>query len=124
MLECLFPPDVDALSINIPCGATPDTPWRLTRLSRRRYFIPTPPDRSSGTGRPGYRMIENTQQAEPQSDVRALMVDHVVSVTPLSLDLTSRVDLDALASWLGAKQVECLGIPGLTPFLLVAPQVA
>jgi 5'-nucleotidase len=124
MLECVFPPDVDALSINIPCDATPDTPWRLTGLSRRRYFVPTPPDRSNGTGRPGYKMIENTRQAEPRSDVMALMVDRLVSVTPLSLDLTSRVDLDTLAPWLGAKQEERLGIPGLTPFLLVAPQVA
>jgi 5'-nucleotidase len=124
LLECVLPSDVDALSVNIPCDATPDTPWRLTRLSRRRYFIPTPPDRSNGKGRPGYKLIEDMQQAEPESDVRALMVDRVVSVSPLSLDLTSRVDFDTLAPWLGARQVECLDIPGLTPFLLVAPQVA
>ena len=34
-------------------------------------------------------------EIEPDSDVYALKVDRVVSVTPLSLDLTSRIDLEA-----------------------------
>ena len=32
-------------------------------------------------------------QVTPDSDVHTLMFDRLVSVTPLSLDLTSRVDL-------------------------------
>jgi 5'-nucleotidase len=94
------PWDVDALNVNVPAIATRDTLWRLTRLSRRRYFIPTPPDRANGAGRPGYKMLENIEWTEPESDVWAVMVDRVVSVTPLSLDLTSRVDFDSLAAWL------------------------
>jgi 5'-nucleotidase len=86
--------DVDVLNVNIPASATPDTPWRLTRLSRRRYFLPVPPNRSAGDGRLGYRLIENLAQAEPESDIRTLMVDRKVSLTPLSLDLTSRIDFD------------------------------
>lgn len=77
-------------------GATPGTPWRLTRLSRRRYFLPVPPDRSAGDGRPGYKLIENLTRAEPGSDIRAVMVDRVVSVSPLSLDLTSRIDFETV----------------------------
>jgi 5'-nucleotidase len=37
---------------------------------------------------------------EEDSDVHALRVDRVVSITPLSLDQTSRVDPQALTQWL------------------------
>jgi broad specificity polyphosphatase/5'/3'-nucleotidase SurE len=39
---------------------------------------------------------------EPDSDVYAVRVAREVSVTPLSLDMTSRVDLEQLARRLGA----------------------
>jgi hypothetical protein len=52
------------------------------------------PDRANGEGRPGYRLIENVKRAEPGSDIHTLLVDRMVSVTPLSLDLTSRIPLD------------------------------
>ena len=104
MLAGASPWDVDVLSINVPADATRDTPWRLTRLSRQRYYVPTPPDRANGVGRPGYKMVENVHRTEPESDVWAVMVDRVVSVTPLSLDLTSQVDLDSLTAWLDAER--------------------
>lgn len=94
LLADSLPGDVDVLNVNIPARATPETSWRLTHLSRRRYFLPVPPDRANGEGRPGYRLIENFTRAERGSDIRALLVDGMVSVTPLSLDLTSRIELD------------------------------
>ncbi len=94
LLADRLPGDVDVLNVNIPAGATPQTSWRMARLSRHRYFLPVPPDRASGEGRPGYRLIENVGQAEPGSDIHTLLIDRMVSVTPLSLDLTSRVPLD------------------------------
>jgi 5'-nucleotidase len=90
-----LPHDVDILNINLPVSATPKTPWRLTKLSRHRYFLPTAPDRDNGEGRPGYKLLEELDRAEVDSDVRAIVMDEVVSVTPLSLDLTSRVNFDA-----------------------------
>ena len=48
MLDTRLPADVDVLSINLPQGATAETPWHLTKLSRCRYFIPLPPDRVNG----------------------------------------------------------------------------
>ncbi len=92
-------PDVDALNLNIPSSATPLMPWRFTRLSRRRYFLPTAPNRAQGKGRPGYQLITDPLGAEPDSDIRAL-AEGVVSVTPLSLDLTARVDWHQPASLL------------------------
>ncbi len=94
LLSHHMPHDVDVLNVNIPATATPQTRWRLTRLSRHRYFLPVPPDRANGEGRPGYRLIENVGRAEPGSDIQTLMVDRMISVTPLSLDLTSRVAMD------------------------------
>jgi 5'-nucleotidase len=86
-------PDIDALNVNIPSDATPSTPWRVARLSRQRYFLPIPPDRTNGKGRPGYEMIPDPRESEPDSDIWGIMVDRVVTATPLSLDLTSRVPL-------------------------------
>ncbi len=85
--------DVDVLNINLPAEATPDTAWCVTRLSRLRYFLPLAPDRAGGQGRPGYRLMNDAAQAEPGSDIRATCYERVVSVTPLSLDLTARVPL-------------------------------
>lgn len=89
------PDDVDVLKIEVPQNATPDTEWRVTRLSRRRVFWPTRPERVAlgDIGRIGYYFNSDPTQAEPDSDVYAVLVDHVVSVTPMSLDLTSRTDM-------------------------------
>ncbi|MFN2133414.1 MAG: 5'/3'-nucleotidase SurE [Anaerolineae bacterium] len=88
------PCDVDVLNINVPSDATPETPWRLTCLSRHRYYDPVAPDRASGVGRPGYKLIPNAGRIEIDSDVWAVKQDRIISVTPLSLDMTSRVNLD------------------------------
>jgi 5'-nucleotidase len=92
LLGLPMPADVDAINVNIPSDATPFTAWKYTRLSRRRYFLPIAPDRAMGKGRPGYEVNANWKEAEPDSDLRALG-ERVVSVTPLSLDLTSRVSI-------------------------------
>ncbi len=101
------PYDVDVLNINVPMEATPETPWRLTRLSRQRYFVPTPPRRDEGQGRPGYRAIESPEtKVAPDTDVWALIVEGLVSVTPLSLDMTTRADFGQVAEWLHRLEVE------------------
>jgi 5'-nucleotidase len=90
-----LPDDVDVLKVDVPADATPETDWRITRLSRRRVYWPTRPERVSLTdsGKLGYEYLTDPSRAEPNSDVYAVMQDRVVSVTPLSLDMTSRTDL-------------------------------
>ena len=110
LLAYALPYDVDVLSINIPSDATPRTMWRLTRLSRHRYFIPQAPDRDRGEGRPTYRRVEDVahaQEAELDTDVWTVMVERAVSVTPLSLDMTSRVNLRPTAQRFRAGLAEC-----------------
>jgi 5'-nucleotidase len=90
-----LPADVSVLKIDVPSDATPDTPWEITRLSRQRYYEPTAPLRRSWDvpGRVGYRLAGDPSEDDIDTDVYAVRVKHVVSVTPLSLDLTSRIDL-------------------------------
>lgn len=89
------PDDVDILKVDVPWGATFKTAWRMTRLSRRRVYWPTRPERATlaDTGRLGYQYNTDPSKAEPDSDVYALLHDKVISVTPMSLDMTSRTDL-------------------------------
>jgi 5'-nucleotidase len=95
LLEKRLPWDVDVLKVDIPCEATPDTPWTVTRVSRRRYFEPLAPQRASWEipAAVGYRQIDDHRDDAPDSDSYALRVRRMVSVTPLSLDMTARVDL-------------------------------
>lgn len=90
-----MPDDVDLLKIDVPWQASTRTDWRITRLSRRRVYWPTRPERNSlgDAGKLGYKLQIDPAQAEPDSDVYALMQDKVVSVTPISLDMSSRTDL-------------------------------
>jgi len=85
-------PDVDVLKVDVPIGATAETGWKLTRLSRARYYVPVMPDRNGvqEPGALGYRVAAESG-LEPGSDAYVLRVERQVAVTPLSLDMTSRL---------------------------------
>ncbi len=104
LLEKTMPADVDLLKVDVPSDATPQTPWQVTRQARQLYFTPIPPERSSWDqpGRVDYRLNAEVN-CEPDSDVYALRVKRQVSVTPLSLDMTSRVRLPELDDLLRGK---------------------
>ena len=101
-----LPDDVDLLKIDVPSGATSETEWRLTRLSRRRVYWPTRPERLAlhDPGKLGYSHNSDPTSAEPDSDVYALLTDKVISVTPISLDMTSRTDMFRLSQIMLGKQ--------------------
>jgi 5'-nucleotidase len=100
LLAQQMPGDVHVLKVDVPADATPRTPWRTTRLSHQRYFQPLPSGRRhlAEKRRLGYDIVVDHDALEPDSDIRAVLVDRVVSVTPLSLDMTSRVTLDRMES--------------------------
>jgi 5'-nucleotidase len=101
-LSAGLPPGVDLLKIDVPQSATPRTPWRWTRMSRQRYFVPVKPHRRrpGDPGPMGFEIRVDLQTLEPDSDIRAVAVDAVVSVTPLTLDMTAPVLPARLSEWL------------------------
>ncbi len=107
------PDDVDVLKIDVPIGATNSTEWAITRVSRRRVYWPTRPERVAlgDIGRMGYHYDADPSQAEPDSDVYVLLHEGKVSVTPLSLDLTSRTDSYRLSQLMrGAASINGNGV--------------
>lgn len=93
-----FPADVNVLKVDVPSDAKLDTPWQWTRVSPQRYYEPVAPDRKSWDvpAVMGYREAGILDGEAKDTDVYALRVQRIVSVSPLSLDLTSRVDFDEL----------------------------
>ncbi len=98
ILENQLPEDVDVIKLDIPLGATPETPWVLTRQSRQRYYVPVPAERKSTSdqGPVGYEIRYDPQDLEEGSDANILLVEKKVSITPLSIDLTSRIAFETL----------------------------
>jgi 5'-nucleotidase len=84
-----FPPGADILKVDVPSDATPETPWRLTRLTRQRYYEPTVVEGPDGSPRlRGYHRHVTAATLEPDSDAKALLVDRGISVCPLTIDLS------------------------------------
>jgi 5'/3'-nucleotidase len=103
MLEKKLPSDVELLKLDVPQSATRETPWRMTHLANQSYFsarIPAP-DVNSTLSDSEVKVMVDTESLNKDSDVYAFLVDRVVSVTPLSLDFTSRTDLGKLAEYMG-----------------------
>ena len=96
LLKTRLPADVNVLKVDVPASATAATGWRITRLSLQPYFLPVKPQRDdlSTKGKVDYDRVIGVD-LEPDSDVAVLINQKQVSVTPLSLDLTSRIDLKA-----------------------------
>ena len=94
ILEMKLPAVVVVLNVNVPTSGTVNTRWKVTRLSRQGYFgnriaEPTP---TSRIGVAVCHYAYDTATLEPDSDILAVC-NGLVSVTPVSMDLTSRVDL-------------------------------
>lgn len=106
MAHSSLPDDVDVLKIDVPWSASSETEWRLTRLSRRRVYWPTRPERLAlhDSAKLGYQYNSDPSAAEPDSDVYALLNDGVISVTPISLDMTSRTDMFRLSQIMLGKR--------------------
>jgi 5'-nucleotidase len=106
LLRKQLPFDVDVLKVDIPGDATPETPWRMTRLSRQPYYYEhraeeQPPNEA--LVRLDYGVRIHWETLEKDSDIYAFAHDRVVSVTPLSLDLTSRTSLARLEQSLRSR---------------------
>jgi 5'-nucleotidase len=92
-LERRLPDGLELLKVDVPSDATLETTWEWTRLSRQRYYIPTKPKRSSWNvpGPVGYDMLVDLDIEPEDTDVYTLLRKRLVSVTPLTLDMTAKV---------------------------------
>ncbi|MBC7260899.1 MAG: hypothetical protein H5T63_02705, partial [Chloroflexi bacterium] len=81
----------------VPCTATPHTPWRITCVSRQQYWLsPVTTDLQGQKHLSGYMREIDYETLEADSDIYAVVVDRVVSLSPLTIDLTAKVDLPLL----------------------------
>jgi 5'-nucleotidase len=113
LLKHFLPEDVHVLKVDVPTSATLDTPWEITRQSLHRYFELLPPVRTTfdHPARVGYRRANDLHLDSPDTDAYAILIKRLVSVTPISLDLTSRVNLPDLENLLRAEaeKIRCSG---------------
>jgi len=89
---------VDVLKVEVPRHATPETEWEVSRLSRLRYYVPTPAKRASWDepGPIGYTHDNNLPHEQEGTDVYVLRTKQKIAVTPINLDMTARVDFGEL----------------------------
>jgi 5'-nucleotidase len=101
LLENKLPDDVDVLNVVVPENATINTPWKVTKLARVRYFKPFVMRNGKLEGEA--KISSHTlgiDELPPDSDMHTVRVDKMVAVVPLSLDLTSRVEPQVLEQML------------------------
>ena len=99
-----MPDDVDVLNVVVPDGATEQTPWKVTRLARMRYFKPyvVRKGKPEDTGYITSNILKD-DEIPPDNDIYTVRVEKMVAVTPISLDMTSRVAPNFLDVLLRAK---------------------
>jgi 5'-nucleotidase len=98
VLQTRLPFDVDVLKIDVPYDATPQTPWRMTRVARHQYYIPILERTGSWEeyGRIGAFMELKPNEVDSDTDAYVLRFKRMVSVSPISIDMSSRVSLNKL----------------------------
>lgn len=105
LLRCQLPEDVHVLKVDIPRYATVETGWEITSLTHKLYYVPISPNRKNWEDPAiiDYHISEDPCHHDPGSDVHTLCVKKMVSVTPLSLDMTSRANFAEINTCLSQK---------------------
>ena len=97
LLQIGLPAGVDFLKVDIPMSATRDTPWSVVRVSRQQYYHSVVGKGLNGEALlTGYARSVDMEKLEADSDVHAMFVKKIVAVSPITIDLTAPVSLEAL----------------------------
>jgi 5'-nucleotidase len=94
-----LPPGVDLLKIDVPDTAKPTTPWRATSVSRQRYYHLVSRRDQNNDQVVDYEVNIQRDTLEPSSDIYAFGVDRLVSVTPMTIDLTAKIALESVSKF-------------------------
>lgn len=84
---------VDTLNINVPLESSNPETFRITSQSRQNYFEFIKPDRRM-LNQPYELKSElriDFKHLEPDSDIHALYVEHITSVTPISVKMSVKI---------------------------------
>ncbi|MDX1521158.1 MAG: 5'/3'-nucleotidase SurE [Anaerolineae bacterium] len=108
------PPNVDLLKIDIPESATKQTPWRTASVSRQRYYDLVHKNTQCRANCPESeetvsRLLRD--KAEPNSDVYIFAVEKLVSVVPMTIDLTAPVTLDDVSQFYQREAIASPVVP-------------
>lgn len=85
-----MPDGVRILNVNFPSGLTPNTEVRVTRqayMSYGSYVTPQTRDFNKGIHLE-WKLNEALSEVEPDTDIYAMYVDQVISVTPMSSSMS------------------------------------
>lgn len=98
ILEKVLPQNIEILKVEVPAHATTQTPWRITSLAKHRYYQPEANGRKTWDEKSSitFHSHVNLKDVTPDSDIHAVLFEQVVSVTPLTLDMTARINLEEL----------------------------
>ncbi|MEK6223143.1 MAG: 5'/3'-nucleotidase SurE [Chloroflexota bacterium] len=92
--------NIQVIKIDVPASASIDTPWAITKLSKKRFYLPAAPERDSWNEpkSTSYSINPDLENFPKDSDVYKVVIDKVVSVTPSNLYMTAQVDFSQLES--------------------------
>jgi len=90
-----LPPEVALLNVNIPSDANTNTLMKFTIQSRQSYFV------FEGNGRRDFskpfplraNIKIDKETLEPESDIQALWYDRLISITPITSNLTANINI-------------------------------
>lgn len=95
ILEKGMPKSISILNINVPDSAKDTTKFQWTRQSRQNYFLFQKP-KTREWKEPfelQSKLVVDEKTLEPDSDIKAVYIDKVISVTPLTWDMTAPIPL-------------------------------
>lgn len=90
--------DVDTLKIDVPDKATTETEWKFTKVARGGYYyreIENPHEKTR-LNEGETKIIINGSELDKNSDIYAFAIQKLISVAPISVDLSSRVEFETL----------------------------
>ncbi|AIF69523.1 5'-nucleotidase [Palaeococcus pacificus DY20341] len=93
-----LPRSVEMLNVNVPYDATEKTQIAFTRLAKRMYQ-PSIEERIDPKGNPYYWIVGTQcprEVLEPGTDMYAVKVERKVSVSPINIDMTAKIDFNEL----------------------------